>query len=79
MVSFIVVSVIMVSLDIVSCIMVSVDVESMLVESAPSAFFSEQETIDKDNAKARKPNLNKFFMWFCFEVNIVCLLYHEIY
>ncbi len=71
MVSFIIVSVIIVSLPIVSCIIVSVEEESIVVESAPSAFFSEQETIDKDNAKAKKPNLNKFFMLFCFEVNIV--------
>jgi len=46
---------------------VSVIVESVIVESVVSEVFSdEQAATDKEIAKAKKPNLNRFFILFCF-------------
>jgi len=45
---------------------VDIDV-SVIVESAESADFSdEQAATDKESTRAKKPNLNRFFIMFCF-------------
>jgi hypothetical protein len=42
-------------------------VVSVIVESVESADFSdEQAATDKESTRAKKPNLNKFFIMFCF-------------
>lgn len=53
-------------LSVVMVIDVSVIDVSVMVESALSAFFSEHAVMPKLSAKARNPNLNKFFIVFKF-------------
>lgn len=69
-VSFIIVSLAMLSFIMVSFIIVLFMEESAMVESASFAFFSEQAATESDRARAKKPNLNAFFILFCFEVRI---------
>ncbi len=63
--SFTVVSIAAVSVAVVSIVVTEV---SVIVESVASALFSDelQATTDKDIVKAKKPNLNRFFIMILF-------------
>jgi hypothetical protein len=68
-----IVSILLVSAMAVSVIMVvSVD---MFVESEaePSDFFELQAATDKDKTRAKKPNLNEFFIMVFFKVSLVII------
>jgi len=59
-VSFDMVSIAVESVDMVSIVLIEV---SAMVESVESAFFSEEQAAtDKEIARAKKPNLNAFFI-----------------